>query len=132
MDWEKIIPERYRISYDRATGSFRILDTWHESIKNLPDLDGEIPDNSLAVKILNTLEVNTLIGELGKMGWLDKFISDSGTKIMAAPIVKSKTIGEIAVDRIAEIVKDTAKSVGADEAVSREGILAIREIAQKI
>jgi len=40
MDWEKIIPERYRVKYDN--GIWFILDTWHPQVKNIADLDQDI------------------------------------------------------------------------------------------
>ena len=137
MDWKDKIPERYRIFYDRVSGSFKILDTWHESVMNLPDLTGEIPDDSQAVKILNTLEVNALVGELGRMGWLNKFLPEKseaqGINIAnIAPSPKSKTVQEIAIEKIADIVKSTSNSVGADEAVSKEGISAIRDLVKSV
>jgi len=128
MDWEKIIPERYRILYERSTGAFKILDTWHESVKNLPDLTEEIPDDSPAVKILNTLEVNSLMGELERMGWLKKFLPENSPISIAnvTPPPVSKTIHEVAIENIKKVVETKA-----DEGVLKEAILAIRSIVVK-
>ena len=74
MDFEKIIPERFRIHYDSKTGVWRLLDTWHQQIKNISDLSISVPDDSPAMKILSDLELNSLIAHLDKIGWLDQIL----------------------------------------------------------
>lgn len=74
MDFEKIIPERFRIHYDNRTGVWRILDTWHSQIKNISNLNTAVPDDSPAIKILSDLELNALIAYLDKIGWLDQIL----------------------------------------------------------
>ena len=75
MDFEQIIPERYRVNYDRLTGVWRILDTWNAQIKNISDLEFNIPDSHPAVKIISDLELNALVAHLDKIGWLDKILA---------------------------------------------------------
>ncbi len=128
-DWTVEFPARYSVTYDQMLGVFRVLDCWHESIKNISDLTQEVPDNSPAVKILNTMEINALLGKLRIMGWLEKYANIEGT-IPASNIPRSKTIHEIAVENIADIAKINSNS--SDPNVSKEAILAIREVVSKI
>ena len=86
-DWKNEIGDRFRVSYDKITNTFRILDLWDESVRNLP-LDSEVPDNSPAIKIISILELNSLLSMLDKMGWLEKFKESSGTKVSLEQIPK--------------------------------------------
>jgi hypothetical protein len=131
MDFEKMVPERYKITHDTETGSFRILDTWHASIKNLPDLDQDIPINSPALKIVNALEVNALLGELDKLGWLEKYKKNLG--VIQEPMVHSaqKSLHELAIENITAIAKSTGNESNVNEGVAREALVAIREVVTK-
>ena len=70
MDWAAMGISRYRTNFDPTTKTFRILDVWHESIKNIPEneLDRDIPDNSPAIKILSTEEISSLLEKLKELG----------------------------------------------------------------
>jgi hypothetical protein len=74
QDFEKVIPERYRASYDKIKDCFYILDTWHPQIKNLPNLEDSIPDDSPALKTVTGTEINAIIEEMKKIGYLDQII----------------------------------------------------------
>jgi hypothetical protein len=128
MDFNEIIPERYRTSYDNETGAFRILDTWHDSIKNIPDITtAVIDDASPALKTLSTEQVNSLIGILIKLGWLDKIKTQKITPPPVkdfVPVEKVKSIEEIAITKIAEIAQKD--SINND--LAREAITAIRNL----
>jgi hypothetical protein len=134
MDFNEIIPERYRTSYDNETGAFRILDTWHDSIKNIPDITTAIIDDaSPALKTLSTEQVNSLIGILIKLGWLDKIKTQTTATTQKitpppvkdfVPVEKVKSIEEIAITKIAEIAQKD--SINND--LAREAITAIRNL----
>jgi hypothetical protein len=134
MDFTEIIPSRYRISYDTKTGAFWILDCWHETVKNLPDIENAvIPENSPAVIIISSEQANALIGEQIKLGWFDKL------KVkMASPGVPPVThedrinisTEQLAINKIADIATDT-KLNGVNEQVAKEAISAIRELGSK-
>jgi len=47
---------------------------WHPQIKNLPKLDESIPEDSPALKIITGTEMSALLGEMQKIGYLDKII----------------------------------------------------------
>ena len=128
-DWKEEGGGRYRISYNKEQTNFRILDLWEESVRNLP-LEADIPDNSPAVKILSTLEVNALLGSLDQMGWLEKYreFAGGGSKITPEIIPNiRKSSHELAIEKIAEITLASTPQ-GASEAVAKEAILAIREL----
>ncbi len=132
MNLEEVVPERFVVRYDKESGIFRILDTWHESIKNLNlDENPNIPENSPALKNLTTEEVNAVVGELIKMGWLDKLIEskvNSPTKI----IERSKDIKDLIVEKIAEITLDDRAKPEQHTSVSKDAISALKEIASKL
>ena len=124
MDWEKIIPERYRVKYDN--GIWFILDTWHPQVKNIADLDQDISVDSPAIKKISELEINAIVGEMIKMGWLDKF-KHSDEQMEISNITKKKEdIRQIAIENITLVVQNEA-----DSSIAREAIIAIREIVNK-
>ena len=124
MDWERIIPERYRVKYDN--GIWFILDTWHPQVKNIADLDQDISVDSPAIKKISELEINAIVGEMIKMGWLDKF-KHSDEQMEISNITKKKEdIRQIAIENITLVVQNEA-----DSSIAREAIIAIREIVNK-
>ena len=125
-DWKEVIRERYRIHYDAQKGCFRILDCWHDTIKNIADLTQDIPDDSPAIKIITQMEANALIGELLKLGWLDKIVKEKPAQEQIKDekaISPPKDIREIAIENIKEITE-----IKTDPSVIKEAILTIREI----
>ena len=126
MDYKEEVPERYRISFNRLQGAFYILDLWHESVHNLPP-DSDIPTDSPAMKIITSLEVNALLGELKKMGWLDKLFVNSEAPSASLPRPSQKSIQEISIENITSIVQ-----ADKDPSTTKEALLAIREIMNKL
>lgn len=102
MDFSQIIPERYRVAYDSKGDRWQILDTWHPQIKNISDLDQNIPEDSPAVKIVSGTEMNAIIGEMIKRGFLEKIIKrgtesniiNNKVKVEEKPVQKEKFIFE--------------------------------------
>lgn len=133
-DLEELIPERYRVAYNQSNNSFKILDTWHSSIKNLNlETNPEIPDDSPALKTLSTEEVNALVGELIKLGWLDKMISAKASQAQVA-VKESRrpSIAELVVEKIAAVTIDDSNKSEPHTAAVKEAIIALREIATKL
>jgi hypothetical protein len=126
-DYKEEVKEQYRVTYDQGSGAFRILDMWADDIRNLPP-DATIPDNTPAMKVINSREVNALLGTVNKMGWIDKIFGPrggvAGTDSYYAP---RKSIQEVSIENITAIIQSDK-----DPGVTREGILAIREIINKI
>lgn len=134
-DLEELVPERFRIFFNQQNNLFKILDTWHPSIKNLKLEDNpDLPEESPAIKTLNSEEVNAIVGELIKLGWLDKMIGTKREKEreIEAPIHKNKTITDSIVDKIAEITLDDGNQNEPHSSVSKDAISALKEIASKI
>ena len=123
MDWKETVPERYRVGYDK--GIFRILDCWHDTVRNINDFNLEIPDDSPALTIITTEEVNALIGKLTEMGWLDKMIPSDKTEQTSAKI----DIREIAIDSITKLGLASMDAKVEDGTLAKEAIMAIKGIA---
>jgi hypothetical protein len=137
MNIEELVPERYRVYYNQSNNSFKIMDTWHPSIKNLKFEDNpDIPDNSPALKTISTEEVNAIVGELIKLGWLDKIISSKVHKEDAAQevanIPRKPTITELIVEKIAAITLDDSDKNEPHSSVVKDAISALKEIASKL
>ena len=138
MNLEELVPERYRIYFNQTNNLFKIMDTWHPSIKNLKLEDNPaIPDNSPAVKTVTAEEVNAIVGELIKLGWLDKLIAaktgKSTTEInnIQNTTRRPSTI-ELIVEKIAEITLDDGSKPEPHSSVVKDGISALKEIASKL
>jgi len=131
---EELIPERFRVFFNQQNSLFRILDTWHPSIKNLKiEEDPELPEESPALKNLSSEEVNALVGELIKLGWLDKMIgAKREQQENVTPLHKSKSTTDIIVDRIAEITLDDGDKPEPHSSVVKDAISALKEIASKL
>ena len=65
--------EQYVANQDE-TGTWRILDTWHEALKVL-EPDEDVPDNSLAVTMLKEGAFLSLMKEASRLGVLDNAAS---------------------------------------------------------
>jgi len=78
LDLEKLIPERYRAKYDKINDRWLVVDMWHPQVKNLPNLGDTIPEDSPALKIITGTEMNAILGEMLKTGYLDKIIKHTG------------------------------------------------------
>ena len=131
MSLKKETPERYKVAQDESSGGFQILDCWHPSVENLKDFDVDIPPDSPALKSLNLMEVNSLLGYLDKIGWLDKFSKFSpATKTASRPTgeVIREDIRNTAISTIGRIVSSDKPK---DEGMIKEAIIAIREIVEK-
>jgi len=62
--------QQYVASKDEVTNTWRVLDTWHESLKSL-QVDDEVPDDSTAVTVLTEGAFIALIKEATRTGTLE-------------------------------------------------------------
>ena len=133
-DLEELVPERFRVFFNQQNSLFRILDTWHPSIKNLKlEENPELPEESPALKNLSSEEVNAIVGELIKLGWLDKMIGAKKEQSEnVSPMHKRKSTTDIIVDRIAEITLDDGEKPEPHSSVVKDAISALKEIASKL
>ena len=133
-DLEELIPERFRVFFNQQNSLFRILDTWHPSIKNLKlEENPELPEESPALKNLSSEEVNAIVGELIRLGWLDKMIGAKKEQSEnVSPMHKRKSTTDIIVDRIAEITLDDGEKPEPHSSVVKDAISALKEIASKL
>ena len=136
MNLEELVPERYRIYFNQTNNLFKIMDTWHPSIKNLKLEDNpDVPDNSPAVKTVTAEEVNAIVGELIKLGWLDKLIAAKTGKTTIQEIQNTPrrpSTVELIVEKIAEITLDDNNKKEPHSSVAREAIMALREMTQRL
>jgi hypothetical protein len=133
VDWKTMGQARYSTWYDEATKTFRVLDIWHSSIKNIDQNaidDNMIPDDSPAVKILSTEEVNSLMSEVKKLGWLGKYAGEEPTGIKLEHIARPPTLHEVAISKVADIAHLEMPKY--NEQVCKEAISAIRNIMDKV
>lgn len=61
--------QQYVALRDDTTNTWRILNTWHDDIRNL-DADSDIPDESPAVTVFSEGQFLALIKEAGRLGVL--------------------------------------------------------------
>jgi len=97
--------EQYIANRDES-GTWRILDTWHDDLKTSGP-DDDIPDDTEAVNILSEGAFISLIKEAGRLGILDN-VADSGEQ-------SSADVDEIIVDynatkeKVSELQKELAE-----------------------
>ena len=70
---------QYTALKDAVTNTWRILDTWHEELKNFSP-DDDIPDDSKAVTILTEGGFLALLREAARLGVLDNVAFSSNAE----------------------------------------------------
>ena len=97
--------EQYIANRDES-GTWRILDTWHDDLKSIGP-DDEVPDKTEAVAIISEGAFISLMKEAGRLGILDNVSDSSGQS--------SAEIDEIIVDynatkeKVSELQKELAE-----------------------
>ena len=87
--------EQQYVALKDESGTWRILNTWHEDIKNL-DADSDIPDDSNAVVILSEGQFIALIKEAGRLGVLANATFGTGeAELEAIILARDKEIQEL-------------------------------------
>jgi len=98
MDFKEIVPERFKARHDSKRDCFYILDTWHPQVMNLPNLEEEIPEESPAMKVLSGAEINAIIAEMKRIGYLDRIIKVNSNQ----GIIKEETAQKL-IERLDKI-----------------------------
>tara|TARA_R110002074_G_scaffold307466_3_gene478306 strand:+ start:284 stop:730 length:447 start_codon:yes stop_codon:yes gene_type:complete len=109
------------------TGTWRVLNTWHEDLKNM-NADDDIPDNSSAVIVLSEGQFIALIKEAGSQGVLENvnFTSDVDTTELEHEI-ESKNIE---IDRLrAELDKTNGEKQKIERVASHSEEFELKEKA---
>ena len=103
--------EQQYIALKDETGTWRILDTWHDDLKNL-DVEDEVPDNSDAVVVFSEGQFIALIKEAGRLGILANatFGSDGDTEIEADLLEKDQEIQKLH-EQILQLKEETSQVV---------------------
>jgi len=128
VDFRETVQSRYRTTYDRKTGAFLILDCWHESVRNIQDIENAtIPETSPALTVITQEQANSLIDAQIKLGWFDKIKEQGEVKTSNSP--RPSSIQEVAINKIENITINTNEH-GVNEQVAKEAIQAIRTIAK--
>ena len=72
--------QQWASTKDEVTNTWRILDTWHSSLKAM-DVEDDIPDDSPAVTIITEGAFISLFREAARLGVLENasFVTDTGT-----------------------------------------------------
>jgi len=100
--------EQQYIALKDETGTWRILDTWHDDLKHL-DVEDEVPDNSEAVVVFSEGQFIALVKEAGRLGILENATFGTGGAELEAEILdKDQTIKELN-DQIGSLKSDTNK-----------------------
>ena len=90
--------------------TWRILDTWHEDIKNL-DADSDIPDDSNAVTTLSEGQFIALIKEAGRLGVLANATFGTGEAELESIILeRDKEIQELH-EKILKLEEDKSQVI---------------------
>ena len=87
--------QQYAALKDESSGLWRILNTWHDDLKNL-NADDNIPDDSDAVTTLSEGQFIALIKEAGRLDMLSNVNFGAGEAELEAEIVtKNEDIKEL-------------------------------------
>ena len=108
--------EQQYVALKDDSGTWRILDTWHEDIKKL-DADSDIPDDSPAVAVFSEGQFISLIKEASRIGVLENANFGSGDEELESIILDrdneiqklKEELNKLKEDKL-EIVRNTSHS----------------------
>ena len=95
---------QYIAMKDDTTQTWRILDSWHDGLKNV-DLEDDIDDNNPAVKVLTEGEFIALMKEAGRIGVLANAAVGGGDAELESELLEKEEI-----IRILEVQLHTMKT----------------------
>ena len=102
--------EQQYVALKDETGTWRILDTWHDDLKHL-DVEDEVPDNSEAVVVFSEGQFIALIKEAGRLGILENAIFGTGEAELEAQILdKDQEIQKLH-EQILQLKEETSQVV---------------------
>tara|TARA_B100001113_G_scaffold326860_1_gene300071 strand:+ start:241 stop:693 length:453 start_codon:yes stop_codon:yes gene_type:complete len=128
--------QQWVASKDRVTNTWRILDTWHDSLKAM-DVEDDIPDDSPAVTILTEGAFISLIREAARLGILENAAFGTGEAELEAIILdKDQEITNLKQELVdqqailnAEVVRNSTHTEGYDlKAKAMDNILKLAAI----
>lgn len=98
------------IALKDETGTWRILDTWHDDLKHL-DVEDEVPDNSEAVVVFSEGQFIALVKEAGRLGILENATFGTGAAELEAQILdKDQEIQKLQ-EQILQLKEETSQVV---------------------
>jgi len=107
---------------DETSKTWRILDTWHEALKDV-SMEDDIPDDNEAISILTESAFTALIKEAARLGVLENvdFGSDNSYELEEkdAEIAKLK-------DEISKIKEETNKKEEPYKGMSEDAIIKLK------
>ena len=118
--------EQQYIALKDETGTWRILDTWHDDLKHL-DVEDEVPENSEAVVVFSEGQFIALIKEAGRLGILENAIFVTGEAELENKILEKDQEILSMRDELMQLKEETSKIVQ-DNTHSEEYILKDRAI----
>ena len=87
--------EQQYVALKDESGTWRVLNTWHDDIKHL-DADSDIPDDSDSVVVFSEGQFIALIKEAGRLGLLQNASFGTGEAELEAVILdRDKEIQEL-------------------------------------
>jgi len=66
--------KRFRATYNKQTGTWRLLDSWHDAMQKITDWNAEIPDDNPAIVLITDEGFTTLAMEAARLGILGKAV----------------------------------------------------------
>ena len=66
--------KRFRATYNKQTGTWRLLDSWHDAMQKITDWNAEIPDDCPAIVLITDEGFTTLAMEAARLGILGKAV----------------------------------------------------------
>ena len=116
-----VTDQQYVALKDESSGLWRVLNTWHDDLKNL-SADDDIPDESEAVTTLSEGEFIALIKEAGRLGVLANATFGTGEAELENKILeKDQEIIDLR-DELMKLKEETSKVIQ-DNTHSEEYIL---------
>ena len=114
--------KRFRVTYNKQTGTWRLLDTWHDAMQKISDWTAEVADDNPAMTIVTDDGFETMAMEAARLGILGKAVMpiDNTVEVAAFKETIKKQEAEIAEyqkeqkamqDRIGEEIKKNASLV---------------------
>ena len=102
--------QQYVASKDDHTKTWRVLDTWHDALKQV-QVDDEIPDDSPAVTVLTEGAFIALVKEAARVGVLENANFGTGEAELESIILdRDQEIIELK-DKLRELKDETSKIV---------------------
>jgi 2,3-bisphosphoglycerate-independent phosphoglycerate mutase len=89
--------KRFRVTYNKQTGTWRLLDTWHDAMQKISDWTAEVADDNPAMTIVTDDGFETMAMEAARLGILGKAVMpvDNTAEVDACKETIKKQVTEI-------------------------------------